>query len=830
MASAATINGWAEDLARSFIPTKATTPKTRRFVEHFIRSIKHHSYARTNQFEVHERLIGLEEKFQVLNRDDLSDALRERRVLLGQHQERWIPDALDLLLGLSRDPVIDDGLEKLSELNRIIPVIPTLKWFEIEADDPIDRKDRMWRQPEYSDFSSDEDEVLASSAATSPSSQKQRGPTRDGIDPLPNAVFAEEPSSISAQKFQQGLLGRSSRDPILITEVQAIREVLFMVQGFPTALFLRSGTAVQVDPRFHLSHLDTSSLHSVLQSAIDISNSVRVGREWVSQRQTFSMMQVLQECVRESLFDFDNAIGDRHRSFLPGSNGVASLLEVIDNIKYHAMALQAMQHYLNEIRDEDAIGCLDILYDRVCAIEICGNRRTFGVFLHMFRAIFRAYSKSLEEWVVDGVLNNDNYPFFIQRASDQQTKSALWHNWYSSSKSGPNRSPKLLAGLTERMLVAGKTQAFLKHLSNTPAKTESYSSLTEAIDRACLTTDDNLLPFAPTLDACINQWLSSHLTTSTSTLQTILQNQLGLFSTLSAFSHLYLSTNGAITDTIDIALFSKIDRAQPSWNDRFLVSDLLEEAFTNTPKVEHERVVIHAQSISSQDMKTARQSVRILENLAIDYILPWPVANVLLPDSLASCRRVSLLLSQIRRAKYMLEKHALQALQSKTTLSSSVRVSSGRLLRPVREAEGVFLTMHTFVTTLYAHLTTCVVEPLTSQFQQKLTGTIDEMIALHTSYLQTMEMACLTARNLRILRETVVEVLDLCLKFSFSISGNSKGFDVDALTKVTRQARKQIDLLTTGLRGVARSTSTTNEATELLELLADRVESCGFKP
>ena len=184
MASSSTMNMWTEDLARSLLPFKASSGSSRRPIEHFTRSIRHHSYTRTNQYDVEDQLTGLEEKFQVLNNDELSDALRDCRTELKDYQLRWLPDMLDLLLRLSDDPVQKTRMTEFETIDNRSTTPPPLKWTDVEGDDPINRKDRLWRQPSYSDFSSDEGDVVLSSTATSPASLKHASKTADhGSEP-----------------------------------------------------------------------------------------------------------------------------------------------------------------------------------------------------------------------------------------------------------------------------------------------------------------------------------------------------------------------------------------------------------------------------------------------------------------------------------------------------------------------------------------------------------------------------------------------------------------------------------------------------------------------
>ncbi|RMZ89988.1 hypothetical protein DV736_g2778, partial [Chaetothyriales sp. CBS 134916] len=871
------INAQLEELARSFVPAATTPAKARRHVEQFLRAVKHHNYARTNQFEVRQRLIGLEEKFQVLNYDDLSDALRERCLMLAQHHESWLPEGLHLLLNLSEDPLKQDAIAGLSQLDRTVAVIPVLKWADIEGDEPITRQDLIWQQPEFSDLNSDEDDIVESIPAMSPAKQAQKGVKAlvTKVVQSTTDIFEPGPDPKLAADLQKSNLSHKAGDTVVMTEIQALREVLFMVQGFPTALFYAHGSSFSPHMKYRLAHLHDMSFNSLLQAVIEMDTPAREIRGWLERDQSSSLMQAFQSSVQEVLNDFNHAINGFHQRFLEHASGIASLLAVMDSIKKQAAPIVTVRNLLLRVQGRDPIDCLDAIYNSVSSAEISSNPQGFFALLKIFQTVFKTYAKSLETWVSYGILDQDDGGFFVSRVEDHHEKSTLWPAWFALSKSEANKPPPFLANLVNRILVAGKVQVFLRYLSHTSTSASSVPTLNTLIDHVCTSTNSSLIPFAPTLSSCLDTWLTLHLYASTTTLQNILHVRLNLKATLSSMSNLYFSYSSAghLADAIDSHIFSFLDRASPSWNDSFHLADIYASSLVHIPYFDVSRINISSIPVSRSHLLTARRSVTVLSNLNISYTLPWTIANILTPSlTNPSYQRISLFLRQIRRAQYCLHRHALPAIQSSHRgdqgLRSSIRVSAGRLIWPLRITEGVYLLLHTITTTLYAHMTDCVVGSLTQRFHTRIIGQgsraaqmIDDTIRLHHSYVQSLEMACLTAltRNISLVRGTIIGILDICLAFSFGIAQSAGkeeedkeerrgrveddglGMSVEELVGLKRKAKRAVDLLVAGLKGVARSRTTSvsvtwtesggseNEASEMIDLLARRLELCQFR-
>ncbi|ETN44227.1 uncharacterized protein HMPREF1541_10778 [Cyphellophora europaea CBS 101466] len=830
MATTTAMNKWIEELVTSLLPTNTPPSKLRKLKSQFGRNIRHHNFGRTNQFLVEERLTGLEEKFQVLDHDDLSDAIHRRRDELRLHFDQWIPDALDFLLHMSRDPLTAGGLAALQNVVIDDLVTPQLTWAEIEKDDPINRKDRMWRMPHFSDESSDE-EIIESSAPSSPESAKRRNAPA-AIDLLSPQFEVIEPSE-TLESLRSGMLSAAEGD-ITITEIQAIRETLFMLQGFPTTLYAKDNRSIKLNTKYKIVHM--SILSSVASKAILMSKAAGIVRSWVFVNEKEPFVEVLEDRIHVIAQEFDDFLAQSQSEVIASSSngGVCSLLEVIDSVYQNARSIIMAAQFVTAGKGQDAIGLVEIACQQACRLELFDQQSAFRPMLKVFCETLKAFVVPVSAWVEQGILPERPSCFFVERAQEQDEKAKLWHNWYLYHSEGPKRLPDFLQQFSQRMFVAGKTMAFIKALPQehkpTHAAALRLNTLASAVENAYLASTTSLAPFAPTLLANIQHYVDEHLDAATSAMQQMLDKHFSLTDTLSALSHLYFAEAPYATSCVEEQTFGPLDRGRPGWNDRFLILDIMQEAFDQVPCIDSSRIIVQSHRLPVADLMQARLTVKILQNIAIEYTIPWPIANILSTDSIASYRRVALMLMQIRRAKYVLERCAFPNLAKHASSKISV--------------EGIYPNLRLFTDILYAHLMHCVVGPLTAKMRQRIYGTVDEMIAVHKTYTTALERACFTAKNLKVLRETLVSLLDLCVGFGFQVAEATSELDGFALSKVKTQFRKLMNLLIAGLRGSARAglgSSHANGSTtaikgglgaevgDLLDLLADSLESAAFK-
>ena len=165
------------------------------------------------------------------------------------------PEILHLLIELSDKPVVNSELGSLDFLEPIVELAePRYKWEDLAAEDPLLRDKYVWRNIDYGAESSDDeglsmDSDLEASGLTERTtiSSIQNENLFRGTDGLtvtadPASLNGLEAAQFWRDKYEADIPNGKQEDDktsvIVITELQAIREVLFMLSGLPTSLFI----------------------------------------------------------------------------------------------------------------------------------------------------------------------------------------------------------------------------------------------------------------------------------------------------------------------------------------------------------------------------------------------------------------------------------------------------------------------------------------------------------------------------------------------------------------------------------------------------------------
>ncbi|EXJ70122.1 uncharacterized protein A1O5_07195 [Cladophialophora psammophila CBS 110553] len=798
MASTTTINTWMEELVLSFLPPSTPTD-LRKLKDNFIRTVKHHNYGRTNQFAVAERLTGLEEKFQVYNLGDVAAELFSRRAELKRDHDdkKWLPDILDFLLHLSHDPVHFSRIENLEKLHPRTETPLPLKWEEVEGDDPIDRQDEIWRLPKYSDSSSEEDDAVPSSTSTSPATVKHDLEKEIDVERVFEAPAAQESTKLDAAQFW------NRPGPfVTVTETQAVREVLFMLTGLPTSIFISTNDGIRPNARYCLGHLGSTTSRSLLEEVAQLGSDIDFVRQWLRTPQDSAVMQFIQSAISSILTSFESTISKEHTAILHQSSptGVISLLQTLQRVDRASRPLKAVTIIASQFIQSDHIAALNTIYSHLDTAHSCSNSVEVETFLPIFLSSLALYSKPIDVWLLTGRIEPTE-PFFVFE-NDRKTRvaSTLWHDWFTLTPATDNTIPIFLKKFCERILTIGKTAAFLHHLGRATSNSCNHDlGLAAAAAETAHLIASSPLPFSATFEMVLDRHLTALLDISTSALRHVLETSCGLTRFLDALDYLYLAKDGVLLDGIESKMFDQIDRCVEMWNDRFLLSDLLSEAFQNTECVDVDAITVHAAYTSSRSMENRRRSVRILGAVSISYHLSWPIANIILPASIISYQRVALILNQIRRARALLESRAYFYVQHVPLPFD--HPNDHRLARLI------FWQLSHFANILYSHLTGCTVQAFTTTMRERLhsssTRSVDDMIAIHTQYITGMEHACLSSKRIKPLRDALIAILDLCIRFTDLVtspstvpevrpgSGDADGGDFEASSFISARSQRR---------------------------------------
>jgi gamma-tubulin complex component 5 len=792
MAPPTPITSAQEQLLQSLLPKSITAGKSRKYRDAFHRRIKHHNYARTNQFEVTERLDGLEEKFQILNRDDLSDALRSRHAEILQHESgsRFSPDVLDFLLRLSVDPANIKRSDRLISVKEKPRELPPLRWVDIEKNGPIDHHDPIWQNPEYSDLSSDEDVVAISSTATSPRSvQEWVGKAKEEASEHGDKILGKQslPESVDLSIYRNLGLGKTN-PTVLLEELQATRECLFMLQGLPTNLYSGDSTTYTANIRYGLRNVNQEVFGEILRSFGRIGKRVEFVRGWMSEVQTTQYTRSLRESIKVFVSRFDVGVCEMQRRFLRPS-GVAhiGLLPCLEASTRNFKDMEVVWEYLQicETKKVDSIGQLEVLFDLVCSEQAAGKMVEASRLMEIFTPAFKVYLRPLVHWMNYGELHENLEGFFVTCGGEQKDLTSLWEGWFLLDESHhERRASRFLKQFSQTIFTLGKTTLFLRRLDDQQSKVSLEVSSLVSHEKLLKALASGYLIFAEIFAEVFGSAVTPALSHTSALLYQQLDRQCGLWNVLDAFECIYFANQGPITDSIETTLFRRLDKCQTAWSDKFINLDLFENAFAAIPNLDTGRLVIHSSHTSSRGIESRRKSVKILGDLSVNYRIPWQIANIIPQACFASYRRISLLLMQIRRTRYSLEQRTHFHVMNASLDSNLAQQNVSRAL---------YQKLLLFGNVLYNHLTALVIDSSTLLMKARMrqASSVDEMTRVHTLYISDLEKACLTTKRLTPIRDAIVSILDLGIRFADIVTtppGGTPAVDDDADARSFRSA------------------------------------------
>ena len=736
-----------------------------------MRSIRHHNFLRTNQFLVDEQLQGLEERFSVQGREGLAAALKQRLETLEPLSNKWTPDILHFLLELSDKPTHKSRLEDLELLRDPEEgSVVNLRWEDIAREDGWRNEQDIWKDADYTDSSdedgyqevqsdkySDSEDTSLSSVAALHQRTAHDLVVQAGDDSLLERV--RQSQSWRAEEASKDDHGRQLK--VAVSEFQTLREVLFMLSGLPSSLFDEEGAPV---PRYQLSNVSWDAYWALITSFAEHGRRLLALRVFSQGQQQVPLLQVFQDCISNRLLEFDQHIARiQHRFVAINQDTVVSLIAILEELKPSLAPLSSLGGILQQLQAEryaHAFRYLELIYDAVSLSQLRGDNQTYHFLGKIFFECFQVYLRPMRLWMEDGQLVSGDKTFFVSSSSASVPLNQVWEGQFKlrRTQDGVLHAPKFLQPAVRKIFNTGKSVVVLKHLGRYHGAKQLWSQALEPpLDFGSVCPPDSeLAPFSELFNNAFERWVQSKHHATSATLQSILFESCGLWSSLEALQHIYFMTDGSVSDSFTLAVFKGLDSLNTNWHDRFTLSEFAQAAWAS--RVDEHRISAAFDIDGTPDGPiSARSSVKSsLSRVRLHYRLPWPVQLVLTRDNTAGYQRVFTLLLQLRRATYFLKNHRL--LNDMATGSEA------------SEEQAVFYAMRTkllwFCATYHSYLTSQVLMSNVAQMRENLHNAedIDAMISAHTSFVKRVtDEACL-GRKLDPIRDCILDVLDLSIK------------------------------------------------------------------
>ncbi|KAI3401010.1 hypothetical protein diail_715 [Diaporthe ilicicola] len=741
--------------------------------ESALRSLRNRNYLQTNHFLVEDQLRGLVERFSVVGRDGLSDALRLRLDSLSTKTTRFTPEILHLFLELSDKPSQKtslDALERLRPPDQDSAL--KLRWEDIAREDGWAQERRLWKNVDFADSSEDEIVQDSQSQASEESSDTSLSsatpgrrtakdlvlPQNDGDSALENVQRSQEWRHTALPRDE---LGRPLKIPI--SELQILREALFMLNGLPSDLFGPDCTPVA---KYQLAYISWDTYRALINSFAECGRTLLPLRKFCETIQGIPMVQAFQDSVCRRLRLFDREIALIQHRFVDARNDIlVSLISLQEELKPHLTPLIALGHVVRQLQDErfaHAFRCLELLYDATCIAQLSGDAHTYSFLGAIFFECFRVYTIPIRRWMEEGHLTPGDKTFFVAECAGPVPLHQIWSHKFELRRTQDNQlhAPNFLQPALKKVFNTGKSVVVLKQLGRFHSARDNPAAHTLEppldFESICGSPDLALAPFSELFSDAFDLWIQSRYLSTSANLQAILFESCGLWSSFDVLQHIYLMSDGSVSERFASTVFSNLDALNPAWTDRFTLTEVAQEAWSQSQGLEPYRLsaVVDPEHISHDNPYKARCSVRnTLPGIRLSYRLAWPVRLVITEESIIGYQAIFTLLLQTRRVAAILNK-----------LFTSCRSydETGEQLN--------FYSLRSrliwFTNILQTYLTTLVLAPNIARMRGDVQNAedIDAMIEIHSAFSKRiMEEAFLCAK-LEPIKECMLDVLDLAIK------------------------------------------------------------------
>lgn len=488
MAHAARVSDLADNLVRSVLGVDSHDPVIAQIRPAVTRGLKDNSHGRTNQFDVKARLDGLVEKFAVLNRDDLSDALQARLNELPT-RSKWLPEILALFLSLSDRPAEKTQPDALTSIYAQEHPDEQLTWGDILAEDPLDEPG-LWDDVERGYHSSGDETGFGDEIASEPTDSTQATTVDDdSTEQVARAIVVRPdlkvlvPITDSRRAHYQVDSDRSSE----VSELAAIRDSLFMLRGLPTDLYELDSPSGNIQPRMNttIATACRPTIQDALAQFAHLGSALQSLRGWSKGTQSFPYVRTCQAEIERLLFGLGSQLATLEQQYVGTSgNIVVSIVEGLAEAQKLSRHLKNISTIVEHLPSTSPFGLLDALFDSACAAQLDGDDEAHEVLISILFQGTQTYLRPVHSWISGGKIGVDDSSFLVSESGVPCEGGDLWHSKYVLRllEGRVPCAPTFLQDDAAEIFALGKAKMFLDSLTQGSVEDDSSSIPTHGPD------------------------------------------------------------------------------------------------------------------------------------------------------------------------------------------------------------------------------------------------------------------------------------------------------------------------------------------------------------
>ncbi|KAF3935274.1 hypothetical protein ABW19_dt0204491 [Dactylella cylindrospora] len=519
------------------------------------------------------------------------------------------------------------------------------------------------------------------------------------------------PVNIAQNFLSYGYTEQEVEELWAISELHVVREVIFALYGLPSNLFkFQDDGSINVIARYVIDNTSPGALNDILDHFAGkavILQKLRTFSKWLEKRcnraktdptnhdaiaPAQSFIEAIQTAI--SKWELDSLVPTEEK-YVRDAVGckedvMVSLLQLqreLDPSLERFTPLYEIVIALERGLGEDGLSepaarvsfHLELLFKKTCEAESNGQQEIFKFLRGIFLPCLRTYLRPISKWMEIGELReaDGQGAFFVHPANedDEDEDSAetsqlakLWHGQYVLDRDERDTivAPSFIREYGKKIFITGKSILFLRKLGE--VEVAGGSGLAEALEGLSTLSGSeggrSLTSFNDALLIAISDWVDRAHEDVSARLRDILYYECGLWDSLDGLVDVYFMRDGFAITSFCNTLFERIDKGHKKWDDRFLLTELMQSVYSENYAIDLSRLTIRSKRQEMDRTAAAvlmqqRRSVKVLGLLVADYRLSWPIMNIITSESIDVCRKIWGFLLMIRRARTSLERMKL---------------------------------------------------------------------------------------------------------------------------------------------------------------------------
>ncbi|EMR10221.1 hypothetical protein PNEG_01493 [Pneumocystis murina B123] len=748
--------------------------------------IKDSSFIAINRFETKRSCYGLVEKFDILSEEYNSSMLEIlfNELFMDKKNDPMI-DIVALILSLSDNPcrkkrifyeesvgnhIYEDCIDEVNDS----PFIGE-HWEEFNIYD--DEKE----EEEEEEEEEDKDDITLKSFM-----QKKDTVYTENVTKVPLSISItmnmQEFNFIEASQYWRTIscqndvkrivykLNYNSDVSTILHETNVVREVIFMLQGNESILFLGNNDNIKINENFDISRVSHPIFISFMEWFLKKGKILNKIRNFIS-----------NSCFKSYLEDvFISSVEDLLRSL---DSILAYCQSIAGNLgKKRTLTLLYLQNILDKILDpyivlSDIISEIDDtafetnisdflnkLFDKANFYSIC-DQQTFLLITIIRSALLEAYLKPLDSWFSCGELP-DIQGFFIIK-STLRPNDLLWLSEYqlNLANDGKLLIPDVLKKISQKSLLIGKLKRLLVSIfsksgilfsdidrdifkqlnSDYETRLKLFSAkMNNVFDSNLFYEKSEILGESSEYDYLLNifNWVDKNYYTTMKNFHHALFYNADFEKHLNAIFNIYcMYNNSSIINFINF-VFEEMDRRK-TWCDRFILQDMIQIS------LKHSSIDMNLINIR---MKPISKDNNLSNNFYIDYKLPLSLTSIISLSSQSAYYKIFDFMFQLLKSRHDIKKYIFLFSNKLSLEKSSILI--------YRNLSQIKLYFNWLINVLISYFFDIVIKTQIENLEKNIKNALDldEIINAHNTFINSVLTYCFLNLRFKRIHDSIMEI------------------------------------------------------------------------